>query len=125
MYKLTVSNYLIFIGAKFFDFEKKLIHYKISVYSVHFYVSHRFALNPNLFTGSQRDKYKVPSFQIKEDSTVNLDVTAAGATLALGLMYFGTGNKAIADWMAPPETGYLLDFVRPDFLMLRVLSSGI
>lgn len=74
--------------------------------------------------GSQRDKYKVASFQIKEGTGVNLDITAPGATLALGLMYLGTGNKAVADWMAPPETEYLLDFVRPDFLMLRVLARG-
>lgn len=77
-----------------------------------------------LLIGSQKDKYKVPSFQIKEGTSVNLDVTAPGATLALGLMYLGTENKAVADWMAPPETEYLLDFVRPDFLMLRVLSRG-
>lgn len=56
---------------------------------------------------------------------MNLDVTAPGATLALGLMYLGTGNKAIADWMTPPSTQYLLDFVRPDFLMLRILSRGL
>lgn len=70
------------------------------------------------------DRYKVPSFQIREGNCVNLDVTAPGATLALGLMYLRTGNKAVADWMAPPETQYLLDFVRPDFLMLRILSRG-
>lgn len=53
-----------------------------------------------------------------------MDVTAPGATLALGLMYLGSENKAIADWMSPPTTQYLLDFVRPDFLMLRILSKG-
>lgn len=74
--------------------------------------------------GSQKDKYKVPSFQIREGSTVNLDVTAPGATLALGLMYLGSGNRAIADWMKPPDTQYLLDFVRPDFLMLRIIARG-
>ncbi|XP_063911869.1 anaphase-promoting complex subunit 1 isoform X2 [Zophobas morio] len=71
------------------------------------------------------DKYKVPSFQIREGSSVNLDVTAPGATIALGLMYLGTGNKAVADWMAPPETQYLLDFVRPDFLMFRILARAL
>ncbi|KAL1501054.1 hypothetical protein ABEB36_006453 [Hypothenemus hampei] len=76
-------------------------------------------------TGSQKDKYKTPSFQIREGSTVNLDVTAPGATLAIGLMYLGSGNKAVADWMAPPETQYLLDSVRPDFLMLRILSRSL
>ncbi|CAG9772745.1 unnamed protein product [Ceutorhynchus assimilis] len=81
--------------------------------------------NKRPLTGSQRDKYKTPSFQIREGSSVNLDVTAPGATLALGLMYLGTGNKAVSDWMAPPETQYLLDFVRPDFLMLRILCRSL
>lgn len=72
--------------------------------------------------GVQKDKYKTSSFQIREGTSVNLDVTAPGATLALGLMYLGTGNKAVADWMVPPQTQYLLDFVRPDFLLLRILS---
>ncbi|CAH0559464.1 unnamed protein product [Brassicogethes aeneus] len=81
--------------------------------------------NKRTLTGSQKDKYKVPSFQVKEGSCVNLDVTAPGATMALGLMYLGTGNRAVADWMAPPETQYLLDFVRPDFLLLRILSRSL
>ncbi|CAG9815252.1 unnamed protein product, partial [Phaedon cochleariae] len=81
--------------------------------------------NKRPLTGSQKDKYKTPSFQIREGSSVNLDVTAPGATLALGLMYLGTANKAVADWMAPPATQYLLDFVRPDFLLLRVLSRSL
>ncbi|CAH1966637.1 unnamed protein product [Acanthoscelides obtectus] len=81
--------------------------------------------NKRALTGSQKDKYKTSSFQIREGSSVNLDVTAPGATLALGLMYLGTGNKAVADWMSPPVTQYLLDFVRPDFLLLRVLSRSL
>ncbi|XP_019754293.2 anaphase-promoting complex subunit 1 [Dendroctonus ponderosae] len=81
--------------------------------------------NKRPVTGSQKDKYKTPSFQIREGSSVNLDLTAPGSTLALGLMYLGTGNKAVADWMAPPATQYLLDSVRPDFLMLRILSRSL
>jgi anaphase-promoting complex subunit 1 len=81
--------------------------------------------NRRPLTGAQKDKYKVPSFQIREGSSVNLDVTAPGATIALGLMYLGTGNKAVADWMSPPETQYLLDFVRPDFLMFRILARAL
>ncbi|XP_066251923.1 anaphase-promoting complex subunit 1 [Euwallacea similis] len=81
--------------------------------------------NKRPLTGSQKDKYKTPSFQIREGSSVNLDVTAPGATLAIGLMYLDSGNKAVADWMAPPKTQYLLDFVRPDFLMLRILARSL
>lgn len=76
-------------------------------------------------TGTQRDKYKLPSFQIREGDQVNIDVTAPGATLALGLMFFGSGNQAVSDWMKPPETMFLLDFVRPDLLLLRVIARGL
>lgn len=75
--------------------------------------------------GSQRDKYRVPSFQVREGATVNLDVTAPGATLALALAYLGSGNHAVADWMAPPSTLYLFDSVRPDLLLLRVCARAL
>ncbi|GAB0094323.1 Anaphase-promoting complex subunit 1 [Sergentomyia squamirostris] len=81
--------------------------------------------NKRALTGAQREKYKLPSFQIREGDTVNIDVTAPGATLALGLMFLQTGNQAVANWMMPPDTRYLLDFVRPDLLMLRMISRGL
>ncbi|XP_063230624.1 anaphase-promoting complex subunit 1 isoform X1 [Bacillus rossius redtenbacheri] len=76
-------------------------------------------------TGAQKEKYKSPSYQIREGDAVNIDVTSPGATLALGMMYFNTGNTAAADWMKAPDTQYLLDFVRPDFLMLRVIARAL
>lgn len=75
--------------------------------------------------GAQKDKYKLPSFQIREGDTVNIDVTAPGATLALGLMFFNTGNEAVANWMKPPDTKFLLDFIRPDLLQLRIIAKGL
>lgn len=60
-----------------------------------------------------------------EGDLVNIDVTAPGATLALGLMFFNTGNKSVASWMNPPDTNYLLDLVRPDLLLLRVVARGL
>ncbi|XP_012535623.1 anaphase-promoting complex subunit 1 isoform X2 [Monomorium pharaonis] len=77
------------------------------------------------FLGAQKDKYKSPSYQIREGDSINIDVTSPGATIALGLMYFNTGNRAVAEWMQPPETQYLLEFVRPDFLLLRVLAKSL
>ncbi|XP_049852727.1 anaphase-promoting complex subunit 1 isoform X1 [Schistocerca gregaria] len=76
-------------------------------------------------TGSQKEKYKSPSYQIREGDAVNIDVTSPGATLALGMMFFNTGNRAVADWMKAPDTQYLLDFVRPDFLLLRIVSRSL
>ncbi|XP_077273571.1 anaphase promoting complex subunit 1 isoform X1 [Temnothorax americanus] len=77
------------------------------------------------FSGAQKDKYKSPSYQIREGDSINIDVTSPGATIALGLMYFNTGNRAVAEWMQPPDTQYLLEFVRPDFLLLRVLAKSL
>ncbi|TMW48346.1 hypothetical protein DOY81_006572 [Sarcophaga bullata] len=81
--------------------------------------------NKRLLTGSQKEKYKLPSFQVREGEQVNIDVTAPGATLALGLMFYNTDNKAVAEWMNPPNTRYLLDLVRPDLLLLRTIAHGL
>ncbi|XP_075233032.1 anaphase promoting complex subunit 1 isoform X2 [Lycorma delicatula] len=76
-------------------------------------------------TGSQKEKYKSPSYQIREGDQVNTAVTAPGATLALGMMFFRSGNKAVANWMKAPDTQYLLDFVCPDLLLLRMIARGL
>ncbi|XP_037936242.1 anaphase-promoting complex subunit 1 [Teleopsis dalmanni] len=81
--------------------------------------------NKRNLTGSQKEKYKLPSFQVREGDNVNIDVTAPGATLALGLMFFNTNNRAVAEWMDPPNTRYLLDLVRPDLLLLRTIARGL
>uniref|UniRef100_A0A1I8M2U1 Uncharacterized protein n=1 Tax=Musca domestica TaxID=7370 RepID=A0A1I8M2U1_MUSDO len=81
--------------------------------------------NKRNLTGSQKEKYKLPSFQVREGDQVNIDVTAPGATLALGLMFYNTDNKAVAEWMNPPNTRYLLDLVRPDLLLLRTIAHGL
>merc|ERR1712142_607433 len=74
-------------------------------------------------TSSSRER--PPSYQIKEGDSINIDVTSPGATLALGMMYFRSNNSSIASWMAAPETSFLLEFVRPDLLMLRTIAKGL
>ena len=59
--------------------------------------------------------------RIFEGPQVNIDVTSAGATVALGLMYLKTNNVAVAARLAVPHTLFLLDYVRPDLLMVRQL----
>ena len=76
-------------------------------------------------TAFQREKYRTPSYQIREGDYVNTDVTSPGATLALGMMFFRTNNKTVANWFVAPDTQHLLDSVRPDFLLLRTLSKGL
>ena len=76
-------------------------------------------------SSAQKERYKTPSYQIREGDYVNSDVTSPGATLALGLMFFNTNNQAVAEWVVAPDTQYLLESVRPDFLLLRTLSKGL
>ncbi|XP_022097305.1 anaphase-promoting complex subunit 1-like isoform X2 [Acanthaster planci] len=76
-------------------------------------------------SGANREKFKSPCYQIKEGDQVNIDVTSPGATLALGLMFFQTANRAVSQWLTAPDTQILLDFVKPDFLLLRTLSKGL
>ncbi|VVD00273.1 unnamed protein product [Leptidea sinapis] len=72
--------------------------------------------------GYQRDQYSSSS---RDGSAANLDVTSPGATLALGLIYMQSNNPALAEWLRPPDTPYMLDYVRPDLLMLRVIARGL
>lgn len=39
-----------------------------------------------------------------------------------GLLFVRSNNAAVADRLALPRTRYLLTFVRPDFVQLRVLA---
>jgi anaphase-promoting complex subunit 1 len=34
-------------------------------------------------------------------------------------------GRAVAEWMKAPDTQYLLDFVRPDFLLLRIIARSL
>ena len=62
---------------------------------------------------------------IKEGQRVNIDVTAPGATLALGLMFLRSNNEAVAGRLRVPDTQFLLDYVRPDFILLRVVARSL
>ena len=63
--------------------------------------------------------------RIKEGDNVNLDVTAPGATLALGLMFLKTNNATVAGRLNIPKTHFLLQYLRPDLVLLRVLAKNI
>ena len=63
--------------------------------------------------------------QVMEGDMVNLDVTAPGATLALGLMFMRTGDEAIAAHLKVPDTHFALEHARPDFILLRVVAHSL
>ncbi|KAJ2964310.1 hypothetical protein NQZ79_g837 [Umbelopsis isabellina] len=56
---------------------------------------------------------------------INLDVTAPGAMVAIGLMYLKTEDVRVAEKIGLPDTLPMLDYIRPDFLLLRVLSRNL
>lgn len=62
---------------------------------------------------------------VYEGDSINTDITSPGATLALGLIYMMSGNKTIASAISLPDTHFLLEYVRPDFLMLRVIARSL
>jgi anaphase-promoting complex subunit 1 len=62
---------------------------------------------------------------VYEGDSINTDVTSPAATLALGLIYMKSGNTSIASVLALPDTHFLLEYVRPDFLMLRIIARSL
>ena len=62
---------------------------------------------------------------VLEGSLVNLDVTSPGATLALTLMFVQTNDRAAASVLTLPDTNFTLDFVRPFYILLRILARSL
>lgn len=52
-------------------------------------------------------------------------MTSTPATLALGMMYIKSNDVQAASWLNLPDTLMLLDSVRPDCLLVRVLSKSL
>jgi len=63
--------------------------------------------------------------RIHESDMLNRDITAPGSILALGLMYIKSGNVSVASILKLPDTHFLLDYIRPDLLALRVLAKSL
>ena len=63
--------------------------------------------------------------RVAEGEYINTDLTAPGATLALGLMFLKSNDTAAARRLRLPDTPALLDHVRPDFLALRVTARSL
>eukprot|EP01084_Bolivina_argentea_P028350 52705_1 len=52
-------------------------------------------------------------------------MTAPGAILAFGLMYLKTNNKSAAKRLVIPTKPYLLDYIQPEWIFLKVLCKCI
>lgn len=77
------------------------------------------------FTMSQRERYLKQDCHRGEEHNINTHITAPSGTLGLGLMYHRSGNASVANWMRAPNTQKLLEYVRPDHLMLRMVAYGL
>jgi anaphase-promoting complex subunit 1 len=76
-------------------------------------------------TATQKERYFKQDCHRGEEEYINTHITSPGGTLGLGLMYHRSGNESVANWMRAPDTQTLLEYVRPDFLILRMLSYGL
>ncbi|GBC06091.1 hypothetical protein RclHR1_06610014 [Rhizophagus clarus] len=56
---------------------------------------------------------------------VNVNVTSPGATIALGLLYLKSNKENVAKAIPIPETEFFLDYVRSDFLLVRILARNL
>eukprot|EP01018_Ginkgo_biloba_P012111 Gb_37425 [translate_table: standard] len=63
--------------------------------------------------------------QVMDASMVNIDVTAPAAIVALALMFLKTECDVVASRLSVPDTNYDLQFVRPDFILLRVIARNM
>jgi len=68
---------------------------------------------------------KLNSSRVREGEFINTDMTAPGAILALGLYFLQTNSSAAAVRLQIPDTRVLIDTVRPDLLLLRVVAQGL
>ena len=64
-------------------------------------------------------------FRACESEKANSDMTAPGAVLAMGLFYIQTNSVAAAEWLRLPDTRVLINTVRPDLQLLRVVARSL
>jgi len=72
------------------------------------------------------DKLLLLAISMKDFQPVQeLDKSCCGAILALGFIYMRTENLSIASKLRVPQLEQLLDYVRPDLLLLRCLAKNL
>ncbi|GMH15411.1 hypothetical protein Nepgr_017252 [Nepenthes gracilis] len=65
------------------------------------------------------------SHNVLDGIPVNVDVTAPGAIIALALMFLKTESEVVVSRLPIPSTHFELQYVRPDFIMLRVIARNL
>ncbi|XP_057804626.1 anaphase-promoting complex subunit 1 isoform X2 [Salvia miltiorrhiza] len=80
--------------------------------------------NDGLFSSSA-DEFTRSVGQIVDGNVVNIDVTAPGAIIALALMFLKTESELIVSRLSIPQTKFDLQYIRPDFILLRVIARNL
>lgn len=62
---------------------------------------------------------------VMDGGLVNTHVTAPASMMALALIFLKTNDKAMAAQFQVPSTLFSMDYVRPDFVLLRVVSRSL
>ncbi|KAL6865049.1 hypothetical protein ACP4OV_016200 [Aristida adscensionis] len=63
--------------------------------------------------------------QMTDGAQINVDVTAPGAIIALALIFLKAESEEIAARLSILNTHFNLQYVRPDFVMLRVIARNL
>ncbi|KAL6977480.1 hypothetical protein U1Q18_026279 [Sarracenia purpurea var. burkii] len=71
------------------------------------------------------DDHNRTAGQMMDGTLVNVDVTAPGAIIALALMFLKSESKLVVSRLSIPCTHFDLQYVRPDFIMLRVIARNL
>ncbi|KAL5540564.1 hypothetical protein UlMin_045257, partial [Ulmus minor] len=71
------------------------------------------------------DEHNRATSQMMDGNAANVDVTAPGAIIALALMFLKTESHTIISKLSIPHTRFELQYVRPDFIMLRVIARNL
>ncbi|GLT54489.1 hypothetical protein SLA2020_276820 [Shorea laevis] len=79
----------------------------------------------SLFVTVSTEEQSRGAVKMMDATAVNIDVTAPGATIALALMFLKTESEEIVSKLSIPHTRFDLQYVRPDFIMLRVIARNL
>ncbi|CAN6360456.1 unnamed protein product, partial [Urochloa humidicola] len=71
------------------------------------------------------DDQSVNTGQMMDGTQINVDVTAPGAIIALALIFLKAESEEIAARLSIPNTYFDLQYVRPDFVMLRIIARNL
>lgn len=82
--------------------------------------------NEKLFNiGPSSDDHSRNIGQMLEGTQINVDVTAPGSTIALALIFLKTESEVVASRLHIPATHFELQYLRPDFIMLRIIARSL